>query len=382
MDPRFAPIFEPYELNNGVRLDNRLVVAPLTIYDAGPDGELTEAARSFWHDRFRGFGMFIMPFTNVAASGIGFESPNAFDHRHLPTLTEYAGISHEQGALSVVQLAHSGLRAMPSMTQGHHPVAPTGDVTGRIRTMTTREVEEMVASFAYAAELALEAGHDGVEIHGANGWLIQQFFSASTNLSTDAWGGSLEARMRFPLEIVKAVDEVRRRHNRPNFIIGYRFSPEEPGPRGITMTETLALVDAMLEMPLQYLHVSLWDFYKYSRRGADTALTRMQTLHEHINGRMPLIGVGNLLTAEGIAKAWETGWADLVAVGKSVMLNPNLVELIKTGRTNEIQTRFDWTKAASYRYTPAMLQGTASGTDFFPLDVNRPASFTQSELGL
>lgn len=113
--------------------------------------------------------------------------------------------------------------------------------------MTEQEVWEMVDSFAYAAELVMKAGFDGVEIHGANGWLIQQFMSAATNLRTDYWGGNLEKRMRFPLAIVDKIDEMRKKYNRPDFIIGYRFSPEEPGEDGITMKETLVLVDALLE---------------------------------------------------------------------------------------------------------------------------------------
>ena len=139
--------------------------------------------------------------------------------------------------------------------------------------MTDSEVREMVASFANAADLVMRAGFDGVEIHGANGWLIQQFVSAATNLRTDDWGGSLNKRLRFPLAIVDAIDAVRQKNNRPDFIIGYRFSPEEPGENGITMFETLALVDALLTRPIQYLHVSLWDFYKKARRGIDSLIS-------------------------------------------------------------------------------------------------------------
>ncbi|CAM3872688.1 NADH:flavin oxidoreductase / NADH oxidase family protein [Avibacterium endocarditidis] len=97
MNPKYQPLFQPYTLNNGVTIKNRFTVAPLTIYDSGPDGEMTDAGRRFWHDRFEGFGLYIMPFTNVHPSGIGFESPNAFDERHLPTLREYADMAHARG---------------------------------------------------------------------------------------------------------------------------------------------------------------------------------------------------------------------------------------------------------------------------------------------
>lgn len=366
MNPKYQPLFEPYTLNNGVTIKNRLTVAPLTIYDSGPDGEMTETGRRFWQNRFEGFGLYIMPFTNIHPSGIGFESPNAFHERHLPTLREYAELARAQGAKAVVQIAHSGLRADSDMVQGAELLAATGDYYGRFRTMTEQEVWDMVASYAYAAELILRAGFDGVEIHGANGWQIQQFFSAATNLRDDYWGGSLEKRMRFPLEIVDTIDEMRQKHNRPDFIIGYRFSPEEPGEHGITMKETLALVDALADKPLQYLHISLWDFYKKVRRGADTNLTRMQVVHDKIAGRLPFFGSGNLYTADDMLTAYQTGWVESVSIGKSIMLNPNLVELVKNDREHDIQTAFDWDNADFYRYTPAMLHGTRMGHDFYP----------------
>ncbi|SAV16624.1 NADH-dependent flavin oxidoreductase [Klebsiella pneumoniae] len=366
MKTKYLPLFEPYILNNGVEIKNRLTVAPLTIYDSGPEGEMTEAGRRFWKNRFKGFGLFIMPFTNVHPSAIGFESPQAISEADLPTLREYAEIAHEQGARAVVQLAHSGLRADRSMTKGWDVLAPSGDLYNRFRAMTDQEVREMIDSFARAAELVMQAGFDGVEIHGANGWLIQQFVSAATNLRTDNWGGTLEKRFNFSLGIIDAIDQIRRKHHRPDFIIGYRFSPEEPGEYGITMKETLALVDALLTRPIQYLHISLWDFYKKARRGASPDETRMKIVHDHIRGRVPFFGAGNLYTADDMLAALQTGWAESVAIGKSIMLNPDLVELIQTGRENEIETSFDWEKADFYRYTPAMLEGTRAGTDFYP----------------
>ena len=131
MNPKYQPLFESYELNNGVTIKNRLTVAPLTIYDSGPNGEMTETGRNFWRDRFAGFGLFVMPFTNVHPTAIGFESPNAIDETDLPTLVEYADLAHAQGAKAVVQLAHSGLRADPKMTRGLGVIAPTGDLHGR-----------------------------------------------------------------------------------------------------------------------------------------------------------------------------------------------------------------------------------------------------------
>ncbi|MBB1080458.1 NADH-dependent flavin oxidoreductase [Limosilactobacillus sp. STM2_1] len=355
MKKKYEVLFKPYTFNNGVEIKNRLVVAPLTIYDSGKNGELTPTARNFWRDRFRGFGMYIMPFTNVAPSGIGFESPNAFDESSLATLQEYVKIAHEQGAKIVMQLAHSGYKAKKWMTKGHPVVSPTGDSRGHARTMTGTEVKQMVANFANAAELGLRAGMDGVEIQGSNGWLIEQFFAGNINHRNDEWGGSFAGRLKFPLAIIDAIDEVRKKYNRPDFIIGYRFSPERPR-QGFTMEDTLSLVDELVKKPLQYLHISLLGFYSHPRRGADKKLTRMQVYHERISGKLPLIGVGSLKTADQILEAYNTGWADLIAVGWAVMLNPNLIDLIKNDHEDQIETSFNWKHAAHYRYTPAMLQ--------------------------
>lgn len=150
--------------------------------------------------------------------------------------------------------------------------------------------------------------------------------------------------------MVDAVCAVRAQHNRPDFIIGYRFSPEEGGDNGITMADTFALIDALAAKPLQYLHVSLWDFNKPVRRGADTNQTRMAAIHRHLAGKLPLIGVGNLNTADKVQAAYETGWAELIAVGKGVLVNPNFATLIAQGRAQEIATAIDPNRRSDYRY--------------------------------
>ena len=143
---------------------------------------------------------------------------------------------------------------------------------------------------------------------------------------------------------------VKEKYQRDDFILGYRFSPEEPEEDGLTMTDTFALIDALVQKPLQYLHVSLWDFYKLARRGADTHKTRMELIHQRINGKLPLIGVGNLITTEQMEEAFATGWAEFIAVGKTVLLNPNIVELIQSGKTQEISTALDPERKAFYRF--------------------------------
>ena len=139
-------------------------------------------------------------------------------------------------------------------------------------------------------------------------------------------------------------------------------TPEEPGDDGLTMTETGALIDALVQKPLQYLHVSLWEFDKKIRRGGDTTQTRMQFIHERINGKLPLIGVGNLFTADQILAAYETGWAEFIALGKTVMINPRIATQIREGREDEIETQLDPTRADHYGLPDTLWGFSSSGT--------------------
>ncbi|KPN72143.1 NADH-dependent flavin oxidoreductase [Neisseria sp. 83E34] len=357
MNPKYTPLFQSYTLNNGVVVKNRLVVAPMTHWASNADGSISESERRFLQNRFEGFGMFIAAATLVSPEGKAFGGqPEAIGMEDLPNLKEVAQIAHEQGAKAVLQLHHGGTKAMADLLEGADKVAPSDDEAGGSRALTDQEIRALIEAFARAAELALEAGFDGVEIHGANGYLIQQFVSAQSNRRSDEWGGSLANRLRFPLAVVDAVDAVRRKHNRPDFILGYRFSPEEGGDNGLTMQDTFALIDAMVQKPLQYLHVSLWDFYKKARRGADTNLTRIEQIHQRIGGKLPLIGVGNLFSAEQILAAYQTGWAEFIALGKTVLLNPDLAELIESGREAEIVCELDPDKADRYRIPERLWQ--------------------------
>ena len=187
-----------------------------------------------------------------------------------------------------------------------------------------------------------------MEIHGANRYLIQQFYSGITNRRTDEWGGSIEKRMKFPLAVIDEVNEVKNKHNADKFIIGYRFSPEEPGENGLTMIETFALIDELVKKPLQYLHVSLPDFYINAYRGGDIEKPAIKQIHDRVNGKLPLIGVGNIYTADQINKALNTGWSEFVALGKTAIINPNIGSLILENRENEIETELDLDRKDKY----------------------------------
>ena len=198
--------------------------------------------------------------------------------------------------------------------------------------------------------------YDGIEIHGANNYLIQQFYSGYYNKRTDEWGGSLEKRMKFPLEVVDACCKVRDKYNKPEFIIGYRLSPEEPFDDGITMTETMALVRALLKKPLQFIHVSQSKFFQESRRGEGTGIPRLKVIHDEMKGKMALVGVGGLLSDKDFNKALNSGYVEFVGAGQAFLLNKDFGNLLKEGKGDKIDLEFDADDPKKYAL-PEMLWG-------------------------
>lgn len=304
----------------------------MTHFGSQADGLISDQERTFLNNRAVDMGLFITAATLVQKDGKAFHGqPEATGEHCLDSLKETAQILQQQGAKAILQIHHGGAKAIDDLLDGLDKISASASESEHAREATAEEVEALIASYAQAADLALRAGFDGVEIHGTNGYLIQQFYSVQSNRRND-------------------------------FIIGYRFSPEEPGDDGLTMTETGALIDALVQKPLQYLHVSLWEFDKKIRRGGDTAQTRMQFIHERINGKLPLIGVCNLFTADQILAAYETGWAEFIALGKTVMINPHIATQIREGREDEIETQLDPTRADRYGFPNTLWEFASSST--------------------
>ena len=363
----YPALFRPLLLNNGVTLKNRLAVAPMTHYASNRDGSLSDAERQFLEGRAEGFGLFILAATLVRADGLSFPGePTALSERDLPSLRERAAIIRRQGARAVLQLHHGGLAARPELVADGIIYSASADPVSGARAMSAAQVRDLAAAFGRAAALAIEAGFDGVEIHGANGYVLQQFYSAATNFRDDEYGGCRENRMRLALEVTDAVTAARRRSGRDDFIVGYRFSPEEPGELGLTMEDTYALVDALKIRGLQYLHVSLHDFSSHVRRGDDPARLRVRALHEHTAGYVPLIAVGGLSTGARLSLGVESGYCEIAAVGRSVLLNPGLGRMLEEGRDHGLAHYFDPARPDRYRLPEFLYRACCRGGPWLP----------------
>lgn len=378
-------ILSPFTLPNGTELKNRLLMAPMTTCTGYYDGTVTSELVEYYRARAGSIGTIIVECCFVDDLGLAFPGAIGIDNdEKIAGLAKIADAIKSKGSKALLQIYHGGRMVDPKLIGGRTPVGPSAvaaprDGAATPVALTAEEVEGMIGKFGEAVRRAIQAGFDGVEIHGANTYLIQQFFSPNSNQRDDEWGGSREKRMRFPLAVVDAVNAVKAKHGKNEFIVGYRFSPEEAGSNGLTMEDCLVLVDALCGKPLQYLHISLHEFGKKARRGADTSKTRMELVHEKINGRLPLIGVGSLLSGEQVAAAFESGWTEFVAMGKLSMINPNIGTLLREGNDAAIVSQLDPEKADRYgipdllwslcQQGGAWLPPLKGSTDWKPMDI-------------
>lgn len=186
MSSKYTALFQPYALNNGVEIKNRLVVAPMTHFASNPDGTLSNTERKFIAHRAQDFGMFITAATLVQDGGKAFHGqPEAIHTSQLDSLKETANIIKSQGAKAILQIHHGGKLALTELLNSKDKISASEDAETGTRAATEEEIQALIADFGHATELAIQAGFDGVEIHGANNYLIQQFFSGHSNRRDD-----------------------------------------------------------------------------------------------------------------------------------------------------------------------------------------------------
>ena len=369
-------ILEKYTLNNNVEVPNRLVVAPLTLFASNPDGTINDDEREYLKVRGTGIGLYILGATAVAQEGLTFlGQPRAYNEKDLPSLEERAKIIKSQGALAINQIHHGGYKANPDFS-GTDPLTPSKEIADKIlkdsnsnvttKEMTNDDIKKVIESFGLATELSIKAGYDGIEIHGANNFILQQFYSPYTNRRTDQWGGSEENRMKFALEVVDTCCKVREKMNKPEFIIGYRLSPEEPYDTGLTMTDTLNLCRVLVTKPIQFIHISQWNFYKKARRGEGAGEERLKLIHNITKNKTALIGVGGLLSEEDLNKAFNTGFSDFIGVGCASMINKDLGILLREKKGKQISVELDVEHPEKYSIPPELWKMCCQALDFLP----------------
>jgi 2,4-dienoyl-CoA reductase-like NADH-dependent reductase (Old Yellow Enzyme family) len=343
MNTKYSNLFEPFTFKNGITLSNRIVMAPMTTWSSNDDYTISDEEVNYYKRRVNGVGLVITGCTHVQPNGIGFTHEfAAYDDKFIPSLRKLADAAKSGGAPVLLQIFHAGNKALPSLTPNGEVVSSSAvetEATGFAPSVLPRELShdeilEVIHAFGETTRRAIEAGFDGVEIHGAHGFLLQNFFSPFFNRREDQWGGSLENRLRFPLAVIQKMKNVIKNHATKPFIFGYRISPEEQG--GYGMKEAYELIDHLVEQDLDYIHVSL-DDVSSKPRGIEDGKTRLELILEHVNGRVPVIAAGSMVTADDVASALDKGLS-LAAVGHTLIMNPDWVENVQNGKEAEIKT--------------------------------------------
>ena len=308
---RLSALFDPLVFRTGLRARNRIVLAPLTNMQSEPDGSLGDAELRWLTSRAAGgFGVVTTCAAHVSRDGQGWPGElGVHDDALQPGLSTLSAALHEQGAVSIVQIFHGGLRADPALI-GATPWSAS-DVDGA-RAATDEDIARVIAQFADAAARSRDAGFDGVEIHGAHGYLFTQFLSATQNRRSDAWGGPLEHRARLLRETLRAV----RARVGPQFTVGVRLSPEDFGnARGLDLDESVQTARWLADDGADYVHLSLWHVHYLQEEAVRVARGRLG--YQVLGGEPQFAGPGELVVwpAGTAHKWWNAGTDELKMTG-------------------------------------------------------------------
>lgn len=353
MTAAYPHLFSPFTLR-GVTLPNRAVMAPMSTELGGKNGEVTPDMIAFYRERaMGGMGLIIVEYTCI-------DPDTGRAHEYQLTLESRANLDghrrlvravHEAGAKVFMQLQHSGQYANRAVLPEGMPVGPCDifskkDTTRRTcRGLTSAEVSAMAEAFGKAAALAMEAGYDGVELHGAHGYLLTQFLSPLTNKRDDEWGGDFERRLAFPEAVIRAV-----RQGLGDKPLVFRLSADEFTEGGLTIEDMERIAPRLVEAGADALHVSSG----WGVGGAfEKVIEPMSTPEGWRIGYaarirkaagVPVITVGQIRWPETADAAIASEQADLVALGRPMLADPFWASKAKNGRRDLIRpcTSCNW----------------------------------------
>lgn len=330
-------LFDSFTIRT-LQLRNRVVMAPLTRSRA-VDANTPNALMAEYYAQRATAGLIVTEGTSPSPNGLGYARiPGLFNADHVAGWRRITEAVHARGGRIVVQLMHTGrVSQLVNLPAGAEVVGPTADaLPGEIytdaqgmlphsvpRAMTADDIARAIGEYAQAARLAIEAGFDGIEVHAANGYLIEQFLNANVNTRGDDWGGSAQARNRFAIEVVRAAVAAIGAER-----VGLRLSPfgafNGTGAFEGQDAQYLALVRDLSPLGLLYLHV-----LDHSAMGAPAVPAEYKrALRAAFDGPFILAGGFDAASAEAALRA---GDADLIAFGRPILANPDLVERMRRG---------------------------------------------------
>ena len=330
-------LFDPTTIRS-LHVNNRVVMAPLTRSRA-VEANTPNALMAEYYAQRAGAGLIIAEGTAPSPNGLGYARiPGLFNPTQVAGWKQVTDAVHARGGRIVVQLMHTGrVSHVDNLPAGAEVLSPTSEtLPGEVHTdrhgmrpysppraMDGADIARAIGEYANAARLAIEAGFDGVEVHAANGYLVEQFLNANVNTRRDDWGGSAAGRNRFALEVVRAAAAAIGADR-----VGVRLSPygvfNATGAFDGVEEQYLELVRTLSDLGLLYVHV-----LDHSAMGAPAVPAAFKrALRTAFAGPFILAGGFDAASAEA---ALQAGDADLIAFGRPMLANPDLVERMRRG---------------------------------------------------
>lgn len=337
-------ILESFTLPNGTEIKNRLFMAPMTTCSGYYDGSVSSELIEYYRARSGSIGTIIVECCFVDDLGLAFPGALGIDNDDkIAGLAKIAEAIKSKGSKALLQIYHGGRMVDPKLIGGRTPVGPSAvaaprDGAATPVALTTEEVYGMVDKFGDAVRRAIQAGFDGVEIHGANTYLIQQFYSPNSNQRDDEWGGSRDNRAKFPLAVLDITHKMVRQYADDAFIIGYRFSPEEMEVPGIRFDDTMYLLEKLAERGVDYLHFSVGATLRPSiveTNDPTPLIQKYVAMRSETLAQIPVMGVGGVVNEADVDTALDNGY-DLVAVGRACIAYPDWTDRIARNEAPEL----------------------------------------------
>ncbi|MFY0672327.1 MAG: NADH:flavin oxidoreductase [Bacteroidia bacterium] len=311
------------QFKNGVTMKNRSMLAPLTNLQSHEDGTLSDDEYHWLTKRAEGgFGMVTTCASHVSKIGQGFRGQlGIYNDFHIEGHKRLATGIKKHGSLGIVQLHHAGMRS-PKELIGQAPECPSDNKEFGAKAMTTERVSIVIKDFIDAAKRAQFCGYDGVQLHGAHGYILAQFLSAEINQRTDDYGGSFENRCRIFFEIIDGI-----RANCGNaFLLGVRLSPER---FGLELSEVKQLTQDLIDSDkIDFLDISVWDYTKVPEDEAFQSKTLMMHFLELDRKNVVLSIAGKIKDGTDVSNVINAG-ADLACMGRSGILHYDFPKQVK-----------------------------------------------------
>lgn len=338
---QYPRLFEEGRIGR-MTVKNRIVMPPMATNYAGPSGEPTERLIGYYTERAKGgAGLIIVENVQVKyPQGKNVACQLRLDQdKFIPGFQELAEAVHAHQARIFIQIHHAGRQYHD--IEGEEGVDPSGIPDGftqqPVRALRADEIRDLVERFAETALRAQKAGMDGVEFHGAHGYLINEFMSPHTNQRMDEWGGTFERRMRFPLKIIERTRE----KVGPRFPLSFRFSADEFVPGGITLDDSKKIAKYLEDAGIDVLHVSAGIYESISRLLEPMRFEEgwRSYLAAEIKKavKIPVITVGQIRSPEVAERILEENQADFVSLGRTLIADPDWPRKVEENRVPEIR---------------------------------------------